>query len=106
MQKITAKNLRDAENEVTVGYFLENIHAEPLPKFHHALLVAGGTEVAALAGECQQVFVAAVLALHTGKTVLQITAIKVTVDHVSDIGPPEAVIPLRNAHHIPARRFQ
>jgi hypothetical protein len=49
--------------------------------------------VAALAGKCQQILVAAILAFHAGKAVVQITAIKVAVDHLLDIGPPESVLP-------------
>jgi len=49
--------------------------------------------VAALAGKCQQIFMAAVFAFHTGKPVVQITAIEITIDHLLDIGPPEAVLP-------------
>ena len=30
--------------------------------------------------------------LHTGKAVVQITAIEITIDHLLDIGPPEAVL--------------
>jgi len=52
-----------------------------------------GAEVAALAGKCQQIFMAAVFAFHTGKPVVQITAIEITIDHLLDIGPPEAVLP-------------
>jgi hypothetical protein len=40
---------RDAEDEMPVRDLLENIHAQPLHEFHHALLVAGRVEVAALA---------------------------------------------------------
>ena len=36
---------------------------------------------------------AAVFAFHTGKPVVQITAIEITIDHLLDIGPPEAVLP-------------
>lgn len=76
-----------------VWYLLENVQAEPLPKFHHALLVTGRTEMTAFAGKCQQVFVATVFAFHTGKAMTKVAAIPVTVDHLFDIRPPEAVIP-------------
>jgi hypothetical protein len=49
--------------------------------------------VAALAGECQQIFVSAVFAFYAGKPVVQITAIEVAVDYLLDIGPPESVLP-------------
>jgi len=55
--------------------------------------VAGRAEVTALAGECQEVFVAAVFAFHTGKTVLQIAAIQITVDHLLNIRPPKSILP-------------
>jgi hypothetical protein len=61
IEKITAKDLRDAENEMPMRDLLEDIHAEPLAEFHKPLLVAGGAEVAALAGKCQEIFMAAVI---------------------------------------------
>ncbi len=36
---------------------------------------------------------AAVFAFHAGKAVVQITAIKIAIDHLLDIWPPEAVLP-------------
>jgi hypothetical protein len=93
IQEIPAKNLRDAENEMTVGHLFENIHAKPLAEFHHALLMTGWAEVAALAREGKQVFMSAVFAFHPGKAVAQITTIEITVDYLLDIGPPETVLP-------------
>jgi len=34
-----------------VGNLLEHVAAEPFPEFRHQLLMAGGTEMTALAGE-------------------------------------------------------
>jgi hypothetical protein len=93
IKEISAEDLRDAEDEMPVGNLFENIHAQPLPEFHHTLLMAGGAEVTALAGKGQEIFMAAVLAFHTGKAVVQVTAIEITIDHLLDIGPPEAVLP-------------
>jgi len=76
-----------------MGDLLEDIHAEPFPELHHALLMAGWAEVAALAGEGQKIFMAAILAFHTGKAVVRITAIEITIDHLLDIWPPESVLP-------------
>ena len=50
----------------------------PFPEFHHALLVARWAEMTPFAGKCQEVFVAAV---------------EITIDHLLDIWPPEAVLP-------------
>ena len=38
-----------------VGNLFEYIHAQPLPEFHHPLLMAGGAEMTALAGEGQKI---------------------------------------------------
>jgi len=76
-----------------VRNLFEDIHAEPLSEFHHAFLMAGWAEMTALAGVCQEVFVAAVFTFHAGKPVVQITAIEITIDHLLDIWPPEAVLP-------------
>ena len=72
---------------------LENVDAQPLPEFHHALLVTGRAEVSAFTRERQQVFMAAVFASDAGKTVAQIAAVEIAADHFFNIRPPEAVIP-------------
>jgi hypothetical protein len=93
IQKVATKNLRNTEHEMPVRNLFEDVHAEPLPEFHYALLMAGWTEVAALAGKSEEIFMAAVFAFHTGKAVLQIAAIQITVDHLCDIRPPETILP-------------
>jgi hypothetical protein len=90
VEEVTVEDFRDAEYEMSVRNLLEDIHAEPLPEFHHPLLMTGWTKVAALARKCQQIFMAAVFAFHAGKAVVQITAVEMTIDHLLDIGPPEA----------------
>jgi len=72
---------------------LEDIHAEPLPKFHHALLMARWAEMTVLARKCQEVFVAAAFTFHAGKAIVQITAIEIAIDHLLDVWPPESVLP-------------
>jgi hypothetical protein len=47
--------------------------------------------MAALTGKGQQVFMAAIFTLHAGKAVMQISAIKIAINHLLDIGPPESV---------------
>jgi len=76
-----------------VGNLFEDIHAEPFTKLHDALLMAGWAEMPSFTRECQQVFVAAVFAFHAGKAMAQIAAIQITINHLFDIRPPEAVIP-------------
>ena len=46
----------------------------------------------ALAGECREIFMAAIFAFHAGKAVVQIAAVEITIDHLLDIGPPESVL--------------
>jgi len=37
---------------MAVGNLFQNLHTEPFTKLYHPLLMAGGAEVAAFAGEC------------------------------------------------------
>jgi hypothetical protein len=66
IQEISTQNLRDAEYEMPVRNLLEHIHTEPFPEFQNALLMAGWAEMPAAAGECQERFMAAVFASHSG----------------------------------------
>jgi hypothetical protein len=45
-----------------------------LPEFHHPLLMSGGAEVTPLAGEGQEIFVAAIFTFHAGEAFVQIAA--------------------------------
>jgi hypothetical protein len=51
--------------------------------------MTGRTEMTALAGKCQEIFMAAVFAFHTGKAVVQVPAIEVPVNDLLQIGPPK-----------------
>lgn len=93
VEEVSAKVFRDAEDKMPVGGLFEDIHAQPLSEFHHALLMAERAEVAALAGKGKEVFMAAVFAFHTGKAVVQVAAIEVAVYHLLDIGAPEPILP-------------
>jgi hypothetical protein len=53
-----------------VKTLLEDIHAQPITEFHHALLMARGVEVTALTGECQEIFLTEVFAFHAGNAVV------------------------------------
>jgi hypothetical protein len=46
-------------------------------------------KAAPFAGECQEVFVAAIFTLHAGKAVVQITTIEIPINHLLDVRPPE-----------------
>jgi len=63
-----------------VRNLFEDIHAEPLPEFHQAFLMAGWAEMAAPARKCRQIFMATVFTFHTGKAIVQITAIEIAID--------------------------
>jgi len=92
IEEVSAEDLRDAENEMPVRNLLEHIHAQPFSEFHNTLLMAGWAEMPALARKCQQIFMAAIFAFHTGKAVVQIAAVEITIDHLLDIWPPESVL--------------
>jgi len=76
-----------------VGNLLEHVGTEPFPEFHHPLLMAGGTEMAALAGEGQKIFMVTIPALHPGKAVVQVAALQVAVNDLLEVGPPKSVPP-------------
>jgi hypothetical protein len=92
IQKVATKNLRNTEHEMPVVYLFEDVHADPLPKCHHTFLMAGRTKMPSFTRKCPQVFMPAIFAFHTGKTVLQIAAIQITVDHLFYIRPPETIL--------------
>jgi hypothetical protein len=46
----------------------------------------------ALEEECQEIFMAAIFAFHSGKAVMQIAAVEITIEPLLDIGPPESVL--------------
>jgi hypothetical protein len=56
------------------------------------LLMAGRAKMTALAGKCQQILMAAVLAFHKGKAVVRVAVVQIPVDHLLDIGPPETIL--------------
>lgn len=52
-----------------------------------------GSKVVTSAEEGQELFMAAILAFHTGKAVVQIAAVEAAVNDLLQIGPPESVLP-------------
>ena len=62
-----AEDARDGKNELPVGHFMADRGGNPGGKVADAALVAGGAEVAALAGEGEEVLVPAIRAAETGK---------------------------------------
>jgi hypothetical protein len=55
--------------------------------------MAGWAKMATLAGKSQQIFVTAVITFDTGKAVVRVATVQIPIDHLLDIGPPEAVQP-------------
>jgi hypothetical protein len=49
-------------------------------------------KAASPAGECHEIFMAAILAFKAGKAVVQIATVEITIDHLLDIGPSEAIL--------------
>jgi len=54
-------------------------------------MMAGSTEVPAVAGEGQKVLVVAASAFHAGKAVAQVAAVQVPVNDIPEIGTEESV---------------
>jgi hypothetical protein len=57
--------------------------------------MAGGAEMAALAGKGQEVLVAAVFASHAGETVVEITAVQIPINDFLDIGAEKSIEPFK-----------
>jgi hypothetical protein len=55
--------------------------------------MAGGTEMAALAGEGQKIFMVTIPTLHPGKAVVQVTTFQVAVNDLLKVGTPEPIGP-------------
>jgi len=96
IQEVTTKYLRNTEDEMPVGNLFKYIHVEPFSEFHHTLLMTGWTEMAVLAGKCQEIFMATILALHAGKTVMENTAVQIPVDDFLDIGTEKSILPFKS----------
>jgi len=54
--------------------------------------MTGGEEVTPIAGEGQVIFIATVQTFYTGKAVVQIAAIEITLNHLLNVRPLEAVL--------------
>tara|TARA_B110000879_G_scaffold116820_1_gene155444 strand:- start:91261 stop:91647 length:387 start_codon:yes stop_codon:yes gene_type:complete len=72
--KDTAQGLGDGEHKLAVGNFVADGIGDPSSNGAGAALVAGGAEVAALAGEGEQAFVTAVGTLEAGEAGGEFTA--------------------------------
>jgi predicted lipid carrier protein YhbT len=53
IEEIPTEDFRDTEYEMTVRNLLEDIHAEPLPEFHHAFLMARWTKMPSFTREAK-----------------------------------------------------
>jgi hypothetical protein len=92
IEEVSSQDLRDAKDKIPMGYLLEHIGAKPLPEFHHPLLVAGGAEMSAFAGEGQKELVVAVSAFHAGKAIAQVATIQVSADDLPKVGTEVSLV--------------
>ena len=81
-----AQDLGDGEDELAVGDFVADGGGDPLARGTGAALVAGGAEVAGLAGEGEEAFVAAVRALKSGESAGEVTAAEKGLDGGRGVG--------------------
>ena len=70
------QDFRDRHYILPVNYRPEHLCVQPLSKQQRALLVATRTKAVCFAGEGQEVFVTARVAVHSGKAVMQIATRK------------------------------
>ena len=79
IEEIPPEDLWYAKNEMTVWYSLEHFFTEPFPEFHHPFLVTRWTEMAALAGECQEILVPAVSTFDPREAIMKDATIKIAI---------------------------
>ncbi len=75
---------------MAVGNLFQNSGAEKLPKFHHAFLMARGAKIPTLTRVRDKKLMPAVTAFDAGEAIVKIAAVKVAIDDLFDVGPPEA----------------
>jgi hypothetical protein len=85
--KVGAQHFWNGEHIVTMGYRGQNVFRNELGGGLDVLLVAGGAEPTAFAGESQKVFFLAVVASNAGKTPFQVAAIH---EFANDVGNDRA----------------
>jgi hypothetical protein len=81
-------------NILTVRDRLQDIRFQPGGKGGHPLGVARGAEVSSTARNGQKVLVGTRRTAHPSEATVQISAIDVLIDDLTDDGAPEAVLPL------------
>ena len=65
---------------------------ELFAEFYNTLLMTGRTEITLLAGEREQVFMMAVIAFDTGKTMVKVAAVQILVNDIQYIRPPIPIL--------------
>jgi hypothetical protein len=104
--EVDAEALGDAKDPLTVRHMLEHLLAQPLPELDDSFLMAGWAEMPALAGERQQIFVAAGFASHPGKAQVEVSAVEIPIDHILYIGSKESVSALIAFFPVPFQVFK
>jgi hypothetical protein len=84
--KDAAQDFGDGEDELAVGDLVADGVGDPFADGAGAALVAGGAEVAAFAGECEEAFVAAVGALEAGEAGGEVAATEEGLDGGDSVG--------------------
>jgi hypothetical protein len=103
VQKAAPQNLGNAEDDVPLWQGLDDMGAQPLAEFHHALLVARGAKMPPFARKSQQALMTAIPAANPRKAVVQVATVQLTVDHLPDIGPEKNRTGAQGAPHRPDR---
>ena len=75
VSEVYTKPFRNGEHKLAVGHLGKNILAQVVRQKQGAFLMAGGAATPLPTGECNEHFVAALLALNPGKPLLEIAAL-------------------------------
>jgi hypothetical protein len=86
----TAEDFGDCEDELAVRDFVADGGGDPIGGLADAALVAGGAEVAALAGEGEEAFVVAVRAVEAEEAGGEVAAAEEVADGGEDVGAERA----------------
>ena len=78
------EHLLHSQDNLTVRDGPQDGVVQPLREGHRPLCVTGGTEVSALAGEREQVLVAAIVTADTGEALSQVAADKILTNDVGN----------------------
>jgi len=95
VKKIPPQNFGDAQYRMSVRNRFDDLMTQPFTEFHHPFLMTGWTEMATFARMGQQILMTAIIASDTRKTVMQNSAVQISINHLPNIRTVESILPLK-----------